>query len=214
MEWVSKQEAFIIKDISFGLHYVIAFYIFIVALIQLAKKKKLIHLKLVLAAIISIQIVFLWTLNNNKTTNEFVIFHKSRHTLIAHKISNKITFHSDLDSSLIYSNNIIKNYSLGEFTKDISNRPLQALYEINKQYLLVIDSMSVYNVKSFNPDYILLTQSPKLNLNRLLDSINPKYVIADGSNYKSYVKRWEETCKKRKLPFHQTTKKGAFIIKF
>jgi len=47
----------------------------------------------------------------------------------------------------------------------------------------------------------------------MIDSIHPKHIIADGSNYKTYIKRWEATCIKRKLPFHQTGKKGAFIIK-
>jgi competence protein ComEC len=47
----------------------------------------------------------------------------------------------------------------------------------------------------------------------MIDSINPKYIIADGSNYTSYVNRWKQTCLKRKLPFHHTGKKGAFIIK-
>ena len=51
-------------------------------------------------------------------------------------------------------------------------------------------------------------------LNRLIDSIKPKYIIADGSNYKSYIEYWENICKKRKLPFHQTSKNGAFIIDY
>jgi competence protein ComEC len=80
--------------------------------------------------------------------------------------------------------------------------------------LLIIDSLGIYNVKSFQPDYVLLRNSPKVNLNRMIDSINPKIIIADGSNYKSYIKRWEQTCLKRKLPFHQTGKKGAFVIEY
>ena len=80
--------------------------------------------------------------------------------------------------------------------------------------MLVIDSLGVYNIKSFQPDYVLLRQSPKINLNRLIDSIQPKYIIANGSNYKTYISQWERVCKKRKLPFHQTSKKGAFIITY
>jgi len=78
----------------------------------------------------------------------------------------------------------------------------------------VIDSLGVYNIKSIKPEFVLLRQSPKINLNRLIDSLQPKYIIADGSNYKSYLERWDYICKKRKLPFHQTSKKGAFKIDF
>ncbi|GAL69023.1 competence protein [Jejuia pallidilutea] len=61
---------------------------------------------------------------------------------------------------------------------------------------------------------MLLRQSPKINLNRLIDSLKPKQIIADGSNYKSYIEHWELICKKRKLPFHQTSKKGAFVLNY
>jgi competence protein ComEC len=52
-----------------------------------------------------------------------------------------------------------------------------------------------------------------LNLERLLGMLDPEIVVADGSNYKSYVKHWKEICRQRKTPFHDTSKKGAFILK-
>jgi len=60
---------------------------------------------------------------------------------------------------------------------------------------------------------VLFTNSPKLNLNRLIDSLQPNQVIADGSNYKSYVDRWKRTCAERKIPFHNTSEQGAFILR-
>jgi competence protein ComEC len=120
----------------------------------------------------------------------------------------------DFDSLTKAKNKIIKNYTVGNHIKTIEEDSLQPLYVLDGKRLLVIDSLGVYNIKLFNPDYVLLRQSPKINLNRLIDSIKPKYIIADGSNYRSYVERWEHICKKRKLPFHQTGKKGAFIIDY
>ncbi|MEO6348834.1 MAG: ComEC family competence protein, partial [Aquaticitalea sp.] len=64
------------------------------------------------------------------------------------------------------------------------------------------------------PDYVLLRNSPKINLKRLLDSLQPKLIIADGSNYKSYTQRWKMTCDKLKIPFHLTGEKGAFVLKY
>ncbi len=84
--------------------------------------------------------------------------------------------------------------------------------DINKN-ILVIDSLGVYKGLSFRPNYVLLRNSPRLNLNRVVDSINPELIIADASNYKSYVKRWKATCEDKKIPFHQTNEKGALIIK-
>jgi competence protein ComEC len=49
-------------------------------------------------------------------------------------------------------------------------------------------------------------------LNRIIDSLKPQQIIADGSNYFAYVARWEESCKLKKLPFWHTAKQGAFPI--
>jgi competence protein ComEC len=65
---------------------------------------------------------------------------------------------------------------------------------------------------SFQPHFVLLRNSPKVNLNRVIDSLKPQHIIADASNYKSYIKRWQATCRHKKIPFHYTNEKGAFIV--
>ena len=103
---------------------------------------------------------------------------------------------------------------VGNHIDDIEENKIQTIYALNNKNLLVVDSLGVYNVKLFQPDYILLRQSPKISLNRLIDSLKPKHIIADGSNYKSYIERWKRICEKRKLSFHQTSKKGAYVIHY
>jgi competence protein ComEC len=56
--------------------------------------------------------------------------------------------------------------------------------------------------------------SPKINLNRLIDSIRPELIIWDGSNYKTYQERWKLTCEAKKTQFHQTSEKGAFLVRY
>ena len=46
----------------------------------------------------------------------------------------------------------------------------------------------------------------------MIKTIQPSLIIADGSNYKSYVNRWEKTSSKKQVPFHYTGQKGAFIL--
>jgi competence protein ComEC len=72
-----------------------------------------------------------------------------------------------------------------------------------------MDSFGLYPINK-DLDFLLLTQSPKINLERLLDSIQPKMVLADGSNYRSYAIRWEKTCAQKEIPFHYTGEKGYF----
>lgn len=68
-------------------------------------------------------------------------------------------------------------------------------------------------MNDLRPDIVILQQSPKINLTRLIDSLKPKLIIADGSNYKSYVKKWSLTCEQKNTPFHATAQKGAYILK-
>ncbi|WP_445738235.1 ComEC/Rec2 family competence protein [Mariniflexile sp.] len=211
--WISKQESFLFKDIPFNLLYVLVSYIFIMALIHLYIKRNHAALKLFLIAIVVGQFAIIYTAYK-KPENEFIVFHKSRHSLLGNTSNNKITVASDFDSITEAKNKIIKDYTVGNHIKTIEKGSLQSVYLLNNKKILVIDSLGIYNIKSFEPDYVLLRQSPKINLNRLIDSIKPKYIIADGSNYKSYMEHWATICKKRKLPFYQTSKKGAFVIKY
>jgi len=211
--WISHQEQFLFKDIAFSLLYVFISYFFIIALINLWKQKHYKNYSLLLIAVLVIQCTFIYP-NFNRSKNQFLIFHKSRFTLVGDVTSNSIHVDSDFDSLTLSKNRIIRDFAVGNHIKTIQNNTLKHIYMLNNKTLLVIDSLGVYNIKSFQPDYVLLRQSPQINLNRLIDSIKPKYIIADGSNYKSYIEHWETTCRKRKLPFHQTSEKGAFIIDY
>lgn len=147
------------------------------------------------------------------TNSELVIFNKNRYTLIGIKKNRSVTFHHNLDSISITKDKRISNYRVGNFISDFKHDTTNSVYDIDNKHLLVIDSLGVYNVEIFRPDYILFTNSPKVNLNRLIDSIQPKQIIADASNYKSYVERWKQTCLDKKIPFHSTYEKGAFVLK-
>ena len=46
----------------------------------------------------------------------------------------------------------------------------------------------MYTTKQ-KPEIVVLIQSPKINLKRLISTIKPEQIIADGSNYKSYINK-------------------------
>ncbi|MGB1080285.1 MAG: hypothetical protein ACPGYI_02900 [Flavobacteriaceae bacterium] len=59
---------------------------------------------------------------------------------------------------------------------------------------------------------VLLRQSPKIHLEELIDSITPQIIIADGSNYPSFISRWEKTCSAKGIRFHATATQGAYPL--
>ena len=212
VHWVASQDAFLVTAISFDIEHALAFYALITAFICLSIKRSFRRWSFFLLAIIMFQGAMLFS-KYKRSNHQLVIFHKSRYSIIAEKWDSKLLVSDNLDSASYHNDKVIKNFSIGNFIDRISRDSLKSVYVFKKQKLLVIDSLGAYNIKSFKPDIVLLRNSPKLNLNRLIDSVAPQLIIADGSNYKSYISRWEATCLKRQLPFHQTGKKGAFIIK-
>ncbi|RED50191.1 competence protein ComEC [Seonamhaeicola aphaedonensis] len=211
--WISNQETFLFRDIPFGILYLIASYILITSVVRLFIKKNYKAVRFFLISVLIFQVSVIYT-KYQTPKNQFIIFHKSRHSLIGNVTKNKITVAHNFDSITQLQNKIIKDYTVGNHISHIENTTIKEAYLLNNKKVLLVDSLGIYNVKSIKPDYILLRQSPKINLSRLIDSIKPKYIIADGSNYKSYIENWERICVKRKLPFHQTSKKGAFIINY
>jgi competence protein ComEC len=212
VNWVSSQEQFLFKNISITLLQVIVCYLLIITFVKYITKRSYANLRLLLISILVSQSVFIYTafINSNE---EFIIFHKSRYSLIGIKNGKNLIAYHDFDRLVMDKDKMITNFKIGNFISKMEQDSIKTVYGIKDKKLLVIDSFGIFNIKSFKPNYVLLRNSPKLNLNRLIDSLQPEMVIADGSNYKSYVNRWENTCKNKKLLFHSTSEKGAFIIK-
>ena len=128
--------------------------------------------------------------------------------MLGKRIGNHFEFYHSLDSATHVKNKVLKQYKVGVGGLKIqSTNTIPNIMQFKTKRILIIDSLGVYQLNSYSPDLLLLQQSPKLNLVRLIDSIHPKMIVADGSNYKSYIKRWEKTCEQKNTPFHYTGQK-------
>ena len=210
--WVADKEAFLLKNISFDLHHVIISYLLIILALYTYYKRNFQSVVILLFSVLVCQ-GFLITIKA-KSNNEFIVFHKSRHSIVGHKQQERLAFYLDKKDSILLSEKLITNYTIGKDVTINKTDAIPSVFEFNNRKLLVIDSLGIYGVKSFKPDIILLRNSPQLNLVRVIDSLQPQLIISDGSNYKSYQDRWKVTCEHKKIPFHQTSKKGAFIYSY
>jgi competence protein ComEC len=106
---------------------------------------------------------------------------------------------------------MIKSYLVANFSTIKSQKALQNLTYFNNKKILILDSLGVYS-DNIKPNILVITQSPKLNLDRLFQKFRPELVVADASNYKTYIKIWKATCEKQKIPFHATGEKGFYRL--
>lgn len=208
--WIAAQEDFLFQDIPFSIFKVFGTYFVIISFVLLWKKFNFKRTVLALCSIAILISIFGYDRWKSQV-NELVIFQKSRKTLIATKQNQELlVFSSDTTEA------VLNSYPLKSFKTEIDvgtfrQERVPSYFIFNEQRIVVIDSTNVYP-QLRNIDVLLLRESPQIHLERVLDSLQPKQVIADGSNYTSYINRWRETCLKRKIPFHHTGKKGAFIL--
>lgn len=212
ISWVAQQDAFLFQDIPFSKLLVVGSYLLLASLVLVWKKYNYRRMLYCFASISILIMIFIWE-KKQESFSEMVIFNKSRNSLVGIKENNQLTlFKTDTVASEISVNYPIKSYKTGTAIKLYSEELLPKYFIFQEQSVLVLDSLGVYPSDS-EVAVILLTHSPRVNLERLIDSLQPKQIIADGSNYRSYVTRWRETCKQKKLPFHHTGTKGAFTLK-
>ena len=211
VEWVASKEAFLFDQISFDLTALIFSYLILFLLGIFYHKKTFKNLIVLGVCILGFQVI-VQLIPALTTKNSFIVFHKSKHSVLGLQSKHHLEIHHDLDS--LTKQRMLNDYVIGAAIKTQSTDTIQRLYKINNKLLLIVDSLGVYNIKSVKPQWVLLRQSPKINLNRLIDSIRPELIIWDGSNYKTYQERWKLTCEAKKTQFHQTSEKGAFFINY
>jgi competence protein ComEC len=100
---------------------------------------------------------------------------------------------------------------MGNFSRLTSTKRLENLMYYNANKILILDSLGVYP-RNIHPDIVVFTQSPKINLDRFLQTTNPKLIVADASNYRNIQKLWKATCLKAKIPFHATGEKRFYRL--
>lgn len=206
---IAQQEAFIFKSIYFDGTQLILTYFTLIFLVLAFSKPTFKRMAIFLFGVIAFQI---WLVFSNYTMShksEAIVLHQSRNTGLLYQNGAQLNILSNNPNRL---DKIIAAYATAQFTKTIAIASLENSYLMENKHIYIIDSLAIYPPAGSKITHVLLTQSPKINLERLLDTIHPEIILADGSNYKSDVLHWKETCKKRKLPFHYTGEKGAYYF--
>jgi len=169
-------------------------------------------LKFCFCCLITISVLqFDYKLSSSKSS--FTVLHLYGESLFLRKYGNKLRIYSGAENQTAQIKKLIDNYSL-KFL-NLKRKPIEIIqhfYTFQNKRLMVIDHELIQSDFGFNPDILVLIESPRINLNRLLLKIQPSVIIADGSNYPSYKLLWEKAAKSAGVIFHDTTKDGAYII--
>ncbi|MFD2516946.1 ComEC/Rec2 family competence protein [Salinimicrobium flavum] len=207
---VAGQERFLFEDVPFGISQVWSFYFLILTLIFFGYSPGFKKMIFVLAGVIGVQSVFLFK-TVTASEESLLVFHKHRSTVLALLKNEKLLVYNNNDTN-VASLRLVRNYKVGQAAEEISSKDLQNFYAVNDKLLFLLDSTGIYSGEMKRPDYLLLTGSPRINLERMIEELQPQIVLADGNNFRSFIYRWKRTCIKKGIPFHHTGEKGAFYI--
>ena len=209
---IASLEQFIIQDIPFNWQLLLSVYVLLIATIIWFKKPSFNRMVLAMLTLIVFQITYFQTHGTVQNQLELVIFNTKKSSLIAERNGENITVYAN-DSLLksVSKNKTFASYSMGNFSSLKAKKKLQNLIYFNGKKILIVDSVAVYP-KNSRPDIVVLTQSPKINFERFLQTTKPKMVVADGSNFRTIQKLWKATCLKQKIPFHATGEKGFYRL--
>ena len=208
INWIASFEAFIIKDIAFNWYLLISLYLLIIATIVWLKKPSYIRINAVLLSVFIFQSAYFSTQWINDKKNETIVFDVKKESLIAERIGKQVTIYAN-DS--FKNKSVLKSYLTANFCEIKQQKPIQNVAFFNSRKIIILDSLAILP-KGIKPDILILRLSPKVNLDRVLSIYKPKIIVADASNYKTYVSCWKRTCIKQKIPFHSTYEKGFYKI--
>lgn len=209
--WISQQESFIFSDISFSKAQAVTTYLIIITTILWLHNKSFSRLAFVL---MSISLFLGISIYDKKTSShsEFWIFHENRSSLIGYKNGRNLKLFSKDSKELSGNEFPVKSYRINNNIRKVSQSPLPEVFRYNGQTILVLDRLEILP-KIRDIDIVLLTNSPKINLRRVIDSLQPRQIVADGSNFPSFVQSWRNQSEGSSAAFHYTGENGAYLVK-
>lgn len=209
--WMGSAEGFVFNDIYLLAGTTILLYIFLFLAFAFWKERNFALLPILFIMIIFIQVTVLIQKKRISSANELVVMQKFKETTLVHRkgrFAELIKSKDSMDSTELY----LTNYLAANQVKRIQLRPLGLRLipcgEVN--YLLITKDFDFTDLSVSSP-HIILSNSPKINLDRLIGHFQPKMIIADGSNMRYLIKIWEKTCKARGVELHITSDRGAYV---
>ncbi len=211
VEWIASFDQFVLNEISLNRTQTVLWYFIILTGIRNLYKFNKKTLIFTLSCFIILQLSFINEKKIIDMKNSLVVFHKNRKTIIGRQKGKIMTIHSKCEESQL--DYIISPIKKNENLNVHIENQIPNLISYKKNILFIIKNDDYSMINGLNKNVIvLLSNSPKINLERFLENNAPKIIIADGSNYRNFVQNWQQTCNKRKTPFYSTEQNGAYIL--
>ena len=215
MGFLSSHKNFVFENIYFPSVFILLAYGLIFSLERYLKKATSRNFMYMLISIIFLQAALLFEKRKTQLSSSFIVTHQTMQSTIIERKRDVLKASSSLNSTDPKLTRLISPYQQSYFpVKTIIDSAFQNLFRAGEKRVLVVDNAVIFQQLNFNPEILILRNSPKVNLDRFLNLFHPEIVISDGSNFSTYAKRWRTSCKKHGIHFHDTFINGAFVYTY
>ncbi len=203
------QDLYILKQVNLSWYQMLLMMVGITFVVKYFKNKNISFLYASLLLTIVLQVEFIYNRVEQGKDQSIIIFNQIKNTVIYQQKAKQFQI-STRDS--IRAVKVIDPFKrIQGLTAGTPHQDLKNVYQNQGELLLVVDQNLPYQQINFQPSRVLLSQSPQINLTRLIRRLRPKEIIADGSNYRSDLNRWQNTCRKLNVAFYATPIEGAYL---
>ncbi|MDC6351228.1 ComEC/Rec2 family competence protein [Zeaxanthinibacter sp. PT1] len=206
--WISDQQDFIFSEISFDLPMLIISACLVISFLWCLEKPSLRRILSGCIVLLILQLYSMFILLKTSQRESLWVMHQNGKTQLLHQAGQSMTVYTNDDNPAQST----RAFRIGENIRRQQHRSLENFYEYRGADLVIVGKNTPADQLTPNPRWVLFTNSPGLHLDRFIDYNNPQMIIADGSNYHSYVDRWRKSCQDRGIPFHYTGADGALLL--
>lgn len=205
-EFSGTLSQFVIRGISLdGIQFALLSGIVLMLIISLRSRQAL-RWQALLFLVIAFQAYTIGSAAAAREEAEFWVLHESGETVLLYRQGERSTIWSESKVDSLYS---LRGFRANGKLQNLGSEELQGLYQFNNFHLSIARPGSRLTGPT---DILLLSGSPKIHLDRLLQAAQPRLVIADGSNATYLLAHWKRSCSRLGIIFHDTRENGAINL--
>jgi competence protein ComEC len=206
IQFFSSLSQWILKDVEIRITHVLSYYVLLYGVWYLANSisyKKITHF---FCLCIVCQLMFI--VETIYTKEELLLYNNYGPSLVTVQTAKKLRIfgksilnHKD---SLLLKENRFQN-NIEELICDTNE-----VFAFKGVTYLMVNKTKSYDLLSKKGMVFIISNNPKINMERMIISLRPKTIIIDNSNYKYHQVKWIDTCEKFNIPFYIISDQGAY----
>jgi competence protein ComEC len=210
IDFLGENKMLFFEAVHFSKLLVVVSYLFLGALTALLYFKNIKTFRICCISILLLQGSCFLEKKEKIKLSKWVVFHQYKAILVVKSKHGTTNAWGEMSKRTQQN---LKNYCV-EIGHDIPviTKQIPQVFAHGDALVLRVDARGTYEVPYLKNPIVLLSNSPKINLERLLQLLCPVKIIADGSNKSFYRQKWAATCAAYGVEFHDTYTKGAFIL--